>query len=186
MSEEMQIDGKSYISSKRASHLSGYAQDYIGQLARKALIDARRIGGLWYIYMESLENYKQKAGEFKPEPPVRPESTEPGTLIFFDGKEYLSAARAAEQTGYTQDYVGQLARTGSVLSQQVGNRWYVERQSLLGHKKEKDALLGAVQSESVGIQKRAIASKDHPEYQANYRHSGQEPLLNYFYEEGDL
>ena len=35
MSDEMQIEGKPYISSKRASELSGYAQDYIGQLARK-------------------------------------------------------------------------------------------------------------------------------------------------------
>jgi hypothetical protein len=179
MSNDIQIDGKSYISSKRAAELSGYAQDYIGQLARKSLIDARRIGGLWYVSMESLQDYKKKAEEFKPEPPARVDAPEPGTLVFFDGKEYLSAARAAEQTGYTQDYVGQLARSGTILSRQVGNRWYVERGSILGHKSEKDRLLAAVQAESVGLPKSSqIVSAN----VANTR----EPLFNYFTESLDL
>ena len=187
MSEEMQIDGKSYISSKRASQLSGYAQDYIGQLARKSLIDARRIGGLWYVSMESLEEYKKKADEYKPEPPTaRSEVAEPGTLVFFDGKEYLSAARAAEITGYTQDYVGQLGRSGKILSQQVGNRWYVEKDSITGHKAEKDRLLAAVQRESVGLQIPQTATKNTPKYLANTGYSGAGPILNYYHEENDL
>lgn len=173
----MEIDGKSYISSKRASELSGYAQDYIGQLARKSLIDARRIGGLWYLSMESLESYKKKAEEFKPQPPVRVDTPEPGTLIFFDGKEYLSAARAAEETGYTQDYVGQLARAGAILSRQVGNRWYVERESIVAHKAEKDSLLAAVQSESVGLVKRPSPTESL---------ETSRPLLTYFKDLGDL
>jgi len=186
MSDEMQIEGKSYISSKRASELSGYAQDYIGQLSRKSLIEARRIGGLWYVSMDSLNAYKKKAEEFKPEPPTRVETTEPGTLIFFDGKEYLSAARAAEITGYTQDYVGQLARGGTILSHQVGNRWYVERQSILVHKKEKDSMLAAVQSEAVGIVRAKNASNTTPKYQANSSYSGSQPLLEYSSDSGDL
>jgi hypothetical protein len=183
MSEEMQIDGKSYISSKRASELSGYAQDYIGQLARKSLIDARRIGGLWYIAMDSLETYKKKADEFKPQPPARIDTTEPGTLVFFDGKEYLSAAHASEQTGYTQDYVGQLARAGTISSQQVGNRWYVERGSIFAHKAEKDSLLGAVQSESVGLVKKPVSIANQPKVIGAEASS---PLLTYFSDSGDL
>ncbi|MDR3571056.1 MAG: hypothetical protein P4L81_02565 [Candidatus Pacebacteria bacterium] len=180
MSEEMQIEGKPYISSKRAAELSGYAQDYIGQLARKTLIDARRIGGLWYVSMDSLEDYKKKAEEYKPQPPAPVASSEPSTLIFFDGKEYLSAARAAEQTGYTQDYVGQLARSGSVLSRQVGNRWYVERESIISHKQEKDSLLAAVQKEAVGLAKPHAA-----EFKIDSS-TPQEPLLHYFAESADL
>jgi hypothetical protein len=186
MSDEIQIDGKSYISSKRAAELSGYAQDYIGQLARKSLIDARRIGGLWYVSMESLHGYKKKAEEFKPEPPVRVQTAEPGTLIFFDGKEYVSAGRAAELTGYAQDYVGQLARAGTVLSHQVGNRWYVEKLSLLSHKREKDRLLAAVQVESVGLSRQKSDSGSHPTHRPEVRYSGSESLLNYYNEDGDL
>lgn len=186
MSEEMQIEGKSYISSKRAAEISRYAQDYIGQLARKSLIDARRIGGLWYVSMESLEAYKSKAEEYKPVPPGKPTTPEPGTLIFFDGKEYLSAARAADQTGYTQDYVGQLARSGAILSRQVGNRWYVERQSIIDHKREKDALLANVQRDSVGLQKREVVQNSSPEALGNPSYFGHEPLLNYYSDDSDL
>jgi len=152
MSDEVEIGGTQYISSKRASKLSGYAQDYIGQLARANLITARRIGGLWYVSLDSLNAYKAKADAYKPLPP-QPEQHAPelDSVISFDGKSYVSAARAAKTTGYHQDYVGQLARSGKVLSRQIGNRWYVDHEALAAHKEEKDALLGAVQAESVGI-----------------------------------
>jgi len=157
MSDEISLEGKEYISSKRASELSGYAQDYIGQLARAGHIDARRIGGLWYISMQSLQGYKGQAETYKPQPPERIQQIDPDSLVSFDGKDYISAARAAKVTGYHQDYVGQLARSGAIISRQVGNRWYVQREALLQHKKEKDALLGAVQSQSVGIVRHDVA-----------------------------
>ena len=185
MSDEVTLEGKQYISSKRASQLSGYAQDYIGQLARSAQIDAQRVGGLWYVSMESLEAYKANAEAYKPEPPIRKTTVaDPEALISFDGKDYISAARAAKLTGYHQDYVGQLARAGTLLSRQVGNRWYVEREGILAHKKEKDSLLAAVQSESVGLartntDKGAVQATLAPEVKI-------EPLMTYSNEEEDL
>jgi hypothetical protein len=186
MSHEIEIEGRSYISSKRASELSGYAQDYIGQLARKNLIDAKRVGGLWYVSMEALLGYKQQAENFKPELPVREAATDPSTLVFLDGKEYLSAARAAEITGYHTDYVGQLARSGTVLSQQVGNRWYVEKKSIVEHKKDKDALLAAVQVESVGLQRPVSLAGERQENLANISYSGSDSFFTYSKDEGDL
>ena len=184
MSESVTVEGKEYISSKRASQLSGYAQDYIGQLARSGQIDAHRIGGLWYVSMESLESYKTKAESYKPEPPARkPTVADPEALINFDGKDYISAARAATLTGYHQDYVGQLARSGTVLSRQVGNRWYVEREGILAHKKEKDAMLAAVQSESVGLMRNN--TKEAVEVPVASE-SKFEPLMTYTNEEEDL
>jgi hypothetical protein len=151
MADQVTIEGKEYISSKRASELSGYSQDYIGQLARGGAVDAQRVGGLWFVYMPALEAYKLKAESYKPEPPQRVPQSEPESLLTFDGKDYVSAARAAKLTGYHQDYVGQLARSGTVLSRQVGNRWFVERDGIQSHKREKDALLAAVQADSVGL-----------------------------------
>jgi hypothetical protein len=158
MSQELTVDGKTYVTSKQAAVTSGYAQDYIGQLARKQLIDARRIGGLWYVHMESLEEYQKQAEAFKPQPPAyQPEgNSAPESVISFDGRDYVSAAKAAALTGYHQDYVGQLARGGAVLSRQIGNRWYVDREGILAHKNDKDALLAAVQAESVGIAKQPV------------------------------
>ena len=180
MTQELVADGKTYISSKRASEMSGYAQDYIGQLARKQLIDARRIGGLWYVFLDSLTGYQKKASEYKPQPPsVRADANSaPDTVISFDGRDYLSASRAAAITGYHQDYVGQLARSGAILSRQVGNRWYVDRESILSHKSSKDALLAAVQSDSVGFSRaRHDAAAPLPEEEAE---------MTYFSDSADL
>jgi len=118
--------------------------------------------------MESLQNYKLTAEAYKPEPPTRKQTSDPDSLISFDGKDYISAARAAKVTGYHQDYVGQLARSGTILSRQIGNRWYVERDGILTHKREKDSLLAAVQAESVGIVRPGAsqgAQDDAPEYE---------------------
>ena len=141
MSDEMTIGGKQYISSKRAAEISDYTQDYIGQLARKRLIDAHRVGGLWYVSMDALLRYKEKAESYIPTPPQNAVLRDRESLVSFDGKDYVSASRAAEITGYHSDYVGQLARSGTVLSKQVGNRWYVERSHIVGHKRKKTACL---------------------------------------------
>jgi hypothetical protein len=160
MADEVYLGNTTYISSKRAARDFGYAQDYVGQLARGGIVDAQRVGGLWYVNPASLEAYKRNADGFAPKPPVAPiRPTEASdTLISFDGKDYISAARAAKLTGYNPDYVGQLARGGKILSRQIGNRWYVERDGLMAHKAQKDALLAAVQAEAVGLQRPATAA----------------------------
>src|ERR1700690_1515912 len=184
MSDSVSIEGKEYISSKRAADLSGYAQDYLGQLARSGQIDAQRIGGLWYVSIESLSAYKSKADTFKPEPPKFDRQADPESFISFDGKDYISAARAAKITSYHQDYIGQLARSGKILSRQIGNRWYVEREALLSHKEEKDALLAALQSESVGITSPQTSKIDHSD---EHRIKTSEPaFLTYTNETDDL
>lgn len=153
MEQELNIEGVRYISSKRASELSEYSQDYIGQLARAGSIDARRVSGLWYVSMDSIQAHKKNADSYKPEPPNAKRAAEIDTTVSLDGKSYISSSRAAKITGYTSDYVGQLARSGKILSKQVGARWYVDQDALLAHKQEKDALLASVQVQSVGIEK---------------------------------
>ncbi len=179
----MWLEGKEYISSRRASELSGYAQDYIGQLARKRLVDAQRVGGLWYISMPSLQGYKDNAGAYVPQQPEQSQPVDVESLVSFDGKDHISAARAAKITGYHQDYVGQLARSGAIISRQVGNRWYVDRDGILAHKREKDGLLGAVQAQSVGVTRSGpFPVKDVP--QDSYAGAG--PFLTYTRDTGDL
>ncbi|XKT74472.1 MAG: helix-turn-helix domain-containing protein [Patescibacteria group bacterium UBA2163] len=55
--EEVQINGQAYISSKRAAEISGYTQDYVGQLARDRKISATRIGRSWYIDESDLREH---------------------------------------------------------------------------------------------------------------------------------
>jgi hypothetical protein len=181
MSDEITIDGEQFVSSKRASEISGYKQDYIGQLSRGGQILARRVGGLWYISSGSLIKYKERAEEYRPVPPVN--STyrrDTDALLSFDGRGYLSASRAAKLTGYSPDYVGQMARAGIIPSRQVGNRWYVEQTGILSHKKSKDALLAAVQVESVGL-KSSMANDD-----IIYSHLRDLPLYRYTTDKREL
>ena len=188
MTDELPVGDKMYVSSKRAAEITGYAQDYIGQLARGGHIKAKRSGGLWYIDVEYLKEYKSRPSDVPLETPNDSKITDDtGTdsdfLVSFDGKDYVSANRASKITGYNQDYVGQLARSGKVLSRQVGNRWYVDREGILAHKNEKDALLAAVQSASVGIHR-------HPPELATEKTEEipvyEEPIMNYSVEDKDL
>lgn len=55
--DELQIKGKTYISSKRAHITTGYAKDYIGQLARAGKIPATRVGRAWYVDESALKAY---------------------------------------------------------------------------------------------------------------------------------
>lgn len=180
MADSVTIEGEEYVSSRRAAELSGYAQDYVGQLARRGVIEARRIGGLWYVSWPSLEEHKASAETYEPVPPARhaaeEDSDEP---LVFEGKEYISSSRASDITGYNPDYVGQLARSGTVPARQVGNRWFIERTGILAHKAEKDALLAKVQSESVGISRSKSVSS------ASESGTASPQLLAYTEEKGD-
>jgi hypothetical protein len=160
MSDEVILAGKTYVSSKKAAELTGYARDYIGQLARGGYIDAERVGGLWYVSMESISKYENNSETAKMIAVTSRESTPSvsESSIHFGGREYFSASRASKLSGYNQDYIGQLARGGKIPSRQIGNRWYVDYTALIKHKEEKDALLAAVQAESVGIQRKQESS----------------------------
>lgn len=57
--DEITLDNKKYISTKRASELTGYANDYVGQLCRAGKISATRIGRSWYVEESSLLGHKQ-------------------------------------------------------------------------------------------------------------------------------
>jgi hypothetical protein len=180
MSDELHLNGKTYVSSKRAAELSGYARDYIGQLSRGGHIQAERVGGLWYVDMESLQSYESSTDASKHDA-AGSLSKETESALIFEGRDYISASRASKLSGYNQDYVGQLARGGKIPSRQIGNRWYVDRDALLTHKAEKDALLAAVQAEAMGLK----PAQEPVMYDVPHLHTPQ-PATQYVPERRDL
>ena len=135
--------------------MSQYAQDYIGQLCRAGSVDCRRVNGLWYVTLESLENHKVASAEQKAQAfantTAAQQNSQNDVILDFSGEEYISSKRGAEMTGYNQDYVTQLARSGKVKARQVGSRWYVGKKDLMTNKEKNDALLAAVQARSAGV-----------------------------------
>jgi hypothetical protein len=179
MASEIEVNGKKYLSSKVAARESGYAQDYIGQLARAGSIDAKRSGGLWYVDLDSVKAHKANSTESiinsakASTAPSRAES-----VVTFDGKDYVSSKRGSKITGYSQDYVTQLARSGKVQSRKIGNRWYVAKSELIENKEYNDALLATVQSDAVGLRRKS------KEIESKYQDLV--PQLNYFTENAEL
>lgn len=62
MNGDLYFDGKKYISSSRAAKISGYVNDYIGQLCRDGKLECRMIGRSWYVSLESLISHKNTYG----------------------------------------------------------------------------------------------------------------------------
>lgn len=56
--DELTIDGKTYVSSKRAAKITGYAKDYVGQLCREGRVAARLVGRNWYILEDSIREHR--------------------------------------------------------------------------------------------------------------------------------
>ncbi len=52
------FDGKRFISTKKASEMTGYAKDYVGQLAREGRVQARLVGRSWYVEEEAVKNHR--------------------------------------------------------------------------------------------------------------------------------
>jgi len=59
MKDIFNFQGKNYISAKRASDISDYSSDYIGQLCRAQKLDCRMIGHSWFVTEESLKTHKE-------------------------------------------------------------------------------------------------------------------------------
>lgn len=62
MNSDLYFDGKKYISSSRAAKISGYVNDYIGQLCRDGKLECRMIGRSWYVSFDSLIAHKNANG----------------------------------------------------------------------------------------------------------------------------
>lgn len=134
------FQGKKYISSKRASKVSDYSSDYIGQLCRAGKLDGKMFGHTWFITEESLiahqaisasaESFKNRALNFK-----KLSSSKTGVDEDTSSDEVgrISARRAAEMSGYSADYIGQLCRSGKLDAKMIGHTWFVTEQSVFAH-----------------------------------------------------
>lgn len=56
--DEIFIEEKKYVSSKRAAKITGYAKDYIGQLCREGRVPARLVGRGWYVLESAIQDHR--------------------------------------------------------------------------------------------------------------------------------
>jgi len=65
-----------------------------------------------------------------------------GSMNFF-GKKYITARQAAFKSGYSQDYIGQLCRSGKIDARRVGRAWYVLESGLVAYEQETRSALSS-------------------------------------------
>lgn len=63
MKDSIILEGKIYISARRAAKIINYAQDYVGQLCRLGKLECKMIGRSWFVTEESLIAHRQHAIE---------------------------------------------------------------------------------------------------------------------------
>jgi len=64
---EIYLEGKKYISSKRAAKFTGYTHDYIGQLSRAGKVEGRVVGKTRFVEEDSILDYKKNNNGVKKE-----------------------------------------------------------------------------------------------------------------------
>ena len=62
-----------------------------------------------------------------------------------NGTLYAKASILANRHHYTTDYIGQLCRQGKIDAQVVGRAWYVNEESLLQHKNDRNSIARPVE-----------------------------------------
>lgn len=72
--DEILIEEKKYVSSKRAAEMTGYAKDYVGQLCREGRVQARLIGRGWYVLESAIQDHRFGNVAIEPEKAVKWES----------------------------------------------------------------------------------------------------------------
>lgn len=88
--DELVIDDKKYVSSKRAAKLTGYAKDYVGQLCREGRVPARLVGRSWYVLESAIHDHR-----FSEKEPEKPSSSSAVFSSTWGTPKYEAAAPAA-------------------------------------------------------------------------------------------
>ena len=52
--EQLIINGKVFLSTRRGAEIAGYSADYVGQLCRSGKIECRRIRRVWFVEKDSI------------------------------------------------------------------------------------------------------------------------------------
>lgn len=69
--DEITIGDKTYISSKQAAKITGYAKDYVGQLCREGRVEARLVGRNWYVLDSAIREHRFGREEQEEEPQIK-------------------------------------------------------------------------------------------------------------------
>lgn len=112
---------KKYILLSDAAKGTTYSAEYLGILARRGLLSARKFGRNWHTTKEAVveyqnkqqRNYMQRLGDSQP-----------------DRQKFVTLAEAAIDAPYSQEYLSMLARRGLLPAKKFGKTWLTTKQAV--------------------------------------------------------
>jgi len=114
-----------YIILDNLSDRIAYKPEYIVKLCKDGDLDCAHISHSWFVSEESLREYLSTHGK-KADFDVDnkdyvyiSESVGGASSIFIDNKEYIDVSVAENITGYSRDYITQLAREEAVEGRKI-------------------------------------------------------------------
>lgn len=107
--------------------------------------------------------------------------------VVLDGKKYIKAAKAADEAGYTADYVGQLCRKDKLDAVVIGKTWYVREGELAAHKAGNVRANTEITKRNIEKQREEIVTKPTPSIpMPAYRKRLMETAIQYTAETDEL
>lgn len=125
--EEITIEDKIYISSKRAAKITGYAKDYVGQLCREGRVEARLVGRSWYVLEDSIREHRFGAKIEEPEPVREEIKPENDVLQTWKRPEYaaMEPVLVPEFAPKTQEQLGESKAVADM--QSAWKEWFLDK-----------------------------------------------------------
>lgn len=132
--QEQQYNGRAVLTAIEASDRSGLSHNYIWQLLHSGRIEGVKIGRDWLVYEDSLSTFlaqPRSRGRKGPRKKQEIRQEAQGERVL------LSTAAAHEVSGYRQDHLLRLLRTGRIEGEKTGRTWLIYEDSLLAYKRRK-------------------------------------------------
>ncbi len=131
-------NGRPVLTTTEASARSGFTREYISRLLQTGRIEGTKPwGNQWMVYADSLAAFlaqPRTPGREGPRGPRKKREvrhTEQGERVL------LSTAEASAISGYRQDSLLRLLRSGRISGERSGRSWLIYEDSLLAYRQRK-------------------------------------------------
>lgn len=149
------------VTIERAIQLTGFSRHHLERLIKARVIDAHEKDGVQLLKVSSLEAHSEKRAQKRAQKKEE-RAAEQEESIVTDGAKYVSLNRAARLSGYTQEYIQNLTTDGVVHTKFLGERLYIDIESLFAHRRAIHAQQAKWYEEQAQAQARTRVKKEEP------------------------
>lgn len=121
------------VTIERAVQLTGFTRHHLERLVKAGVIRSKESDGERVLDVASLEAYSEKRAQKRAQ--KKDIVADQEESIVTDGAKYVSVNRASRLSGYTQEYIENLGTDGTIQTKFLGERLYVDIESLFAHRR---------------------------------------------------